>query len=325
MGITSFTGIQHYGESLLSDQLTSNFVEWTKWCFLGIGAFTNVGPASGAYGGTYNRLRLSEDPNYVRGRVWEGIRHNWVWESGINYHTQPTRISGVTINGTFYDSSTTGVYAHIVDYPNGQIRFNSPISPSSVVSCNYSYRHVNVYSSESPWFKSLMYHTLRADNPQFLQEGSGQWSFLSQNRVQLPAVIIETVPRFSYIPHELGGGQEIEKDINCLVLTETSWDRNQICDILMYQNENRFALFDRNLMRSQNKFPLNFNGAINPTATTYPEWIRPTGEGGFFWKNIDIVRTVGAPLSLESANLFGGVIRYTANVVMGSLLNFDTP
>lgn len=320
MGVTSFTGINNYGDSLLSDQLTANFVEWSKWCFLGIGAFTNVRAAtSGAYGGSFNRLRLSEDPNYVRGRVWESIRHNWIWESGIQYHTQPIQVSGVTVNGTFYPASTTGTYAHTVNYPNGQILFSSPISPSAIVSCNYSYRHVNVYSADAPWFKQLMYNTLRADDPKFLVEGSGAWSFMSQNRIQLPAVVIDSVPKFSMRGHELAGGQEIDKDIVLVILAETPWDRNQLCDIFMYQNENRFALFDRNLMRRQNRFPLNFNGAVNSGATTYPQWIRPSGEGGFFWRNVDISRTYGGELSLESANLFGGVIRYTTNVVMGEL------
>lgn len=139
----SFKGVNNLGDSLLSDQLESNLFAWCTWSSLGIGAFANITlPASGAYGGTPSLLRLSEDPNYQSGQVWEGFRKDWVWETGVNYAYQPIRVSGVYVNGTFQPVTGTGTYAHTIDYPAGQVVFNNPISPSSNVQCEFSYRTV---------------------------------------------------------------------------------------------------------------------------------------------------------------------------------------
>jgi len=312
---TQFKGVNDFGTPLVSDNLTAGLVEWSKWSFLGIGAFTNVQPnASGTYGGSLNKLRLSNTPNYARGRVWEGFRQEWIWESGIQYAHQPIQISGVIVDNTFYPSSTSGTYAHKISYPNGQVIFNSAISPSADVRLNYSYRHVNVYSADAPWFKSLMLNSFRADNPQFLQEGSGAWSILAQNRVQLPAVFIHAVPRFNYIGMQLGGGQYLFQDALIMVLAETPFERNQISDIYKYQNEKTIALIDRNIMALQNRFPLTSQGMLSSGATCYPSWIRGSGEGGFFYRNCRIASAAGDIFETDMTNLYGAVVRYTCEI-----------
>lgn len=306
---TSFRGVADYGRSLVSEQISINLIEWAKWCFLGVGAFQNVRmPTSGAYGGDYSRLRLSESPYFAKGRVWEGARANWVWESGIEYRTQPIQISGVTVDGTFLPSNTVGNSGFFINYPNGQVIFNTALSPSSVVRTEYSFRHVNVYSDNTPWFKEIMTDSFRVDSSQFLQYGSGAWSTLAQNRVQLPAVVVEAVPRFTNVGYQLGAGQTLNTDVAFWVISQNAPDRNQIVDTLRYQNDRTIVFFDRNLLASGH-YPLSPSGNLNPNSAVYPRWLVD-----YPWKTCRLKDVAGMDVGNQT-NLYMGYIRFTTEIV----------
>jgi hypothetical protein len=284
---TSLKGITQIGNSTLCDQLKANLVEFFNWGMLGIGAFTNVTRSSeGAYGASPAQLRLVEDKNYTIGQVWESHRQDWVWQSGVDYAYQPIQISGVYVNNTFYSSSTTGTYEHTVNYPLGRVVFTNPIPTGSTVEVNYSYRDVSFYTSDAPWFKEVLFNSYRVDDPQFTQYGSGVWTTLAQNRIQLPAVVVETVPRRTLIPMQLGGGQWVKQDVLFHVLTETPWDRDKLLDILTYQKEKTILSFDKNAMADANRFPLDYQGSIASGAMCYPDLIKYPEDGGFYWKKI---------------------------------------
>lgn len=286
---TTLKGVTEIGHSTCCEQLKANLVEFFNWGFLGIGGFTNVSRGTAApYGGFSAQLRPVSDKNYDLGQVWEGHRQNWVWESGVEYPYQPIQISGVYVNGTFYPSNTSGVYAHHINYPNGQVVFDDAISTTSTVEVNYSYRYVNFYTSDAPWFKEVMFNSYRVDDPQFSQYASGVWTILAQNRVQLPAVIVETVPRRTLTPMQIGGGQWLKQDVLFHVLSENTWDRDKLLDIVTYQKEKTLLSFDKNAMADANRFPLDSNGSVASGAMVYPDLVKPTGEGGFFWKKVFI-------------------------------------
>lgn len=266
-------GVHEIGNSLLSDQLESNLVEFFSWGLLGIGAFFNVNmPQSGAYGGSQHRLRVCDDPYYTRGMVWEGFRSNWVWESGVEYTYQPIAISGIYVNNVFYSTATTGTYTYQINYPLGRVVFSNAVSPSSVA-LSYSFKYINVYPANTEWFKEVMPNSFRVDDPEFNQYGSGLWNTLSQNRVQLPAIIVEPTPRRRYEAYEIGSDRHrIYQDVLFHVIAETSFERNNLSDIVGYQMEKTICLFDKNAMRDANMFPLN-NGYLAPSALTYPNLV----------------------------------------------------
>src|SRR3990172_8402618 len=130
-----FNGVTEIGDSIATEQLKGNLKTWLDWAFLEVGAFTNIiVPTTGQYGGLNHRLRLTADPNYSSGEVWQGFRQDWVWETGTSYRVQPIQASGVIVNNVFYPTLTTiGAYAHRIEYPNGRVVFNSPISTTGVV------------------------------------------------------------------------------------------------------------------------------------------------------------------------------------------------
>jgi len=311
---TKFKGITQIGNSTVCEQLKANLTTFYNWGMLEIGGFTNVSiPESGAFGGNFHKLRLVEDPNYTKGRVWETARQKLVYESGMDYAYSPIQISGVYVNNTFYPITGTGTYEHKISYPLGRVIFTSAIPATSTVYMEYSFKYANFYTSDVPWFKEVMFNSYRVDDPNFLQYGSGVWSTLGQNRVQLPAVIVETVPRRDFIPLQIGGGQWLRQDVLFHILAENTWDRDKLIDIITYQNDRTILSFDKNLVATADKFPLDYEGSLRSGAMIYPDLIKSSGEGGFFWKKI-FIKDMRTQEALSVSPLFRAVVRGTFEI-----------
>ena len=246
---TTFTHVSQVGNTLLNSQLESNLKSFLDWGMLGIGGWFNVNiPTSGAWGGTFDQLRLVDDPSYGEGQVWESARKDWVWENEVPYTGgSPISITGVSVDGTFYGTGDA-TYAHHYNYPLGRVVFDNPIASTSTVKLEYSYRNVQVYiADQAPWWDELQYNSMRVDDSSFSQVGSGNWAILSNNRVQMPAVVIEAVPRRTYQPYELGSSNNfITQDVLFHVVSESRWWRNQLVDIISLQKDKTLMLYDSN-------------------------------------------------------------------------------
>lgn len=303
---TTFKGIKNINEAALCEQLESNLIEFFNWGLLCIGGFAT------ATGG----LRPVSDPGYTDGQVWEGFRQDWVWESGIDYSVQPIQVSGVYVNNVFYPGNTTGIYAHRVNYPWGRITFNNPLPINSVVQTNYSYRLFTVQSSDQKWFRQVMFESFRVDNSDFLQYGSGVWNVLAEERVQLPAVVVDVVPRRNMFGFELGGTQTIHQDVLFHIFTEKPSDRKTMMDVITYQKDKIIPLFDKNLMAAQNRFPLDYYGNIASGALCYPDLIKQTDNGGFYWgKGAEFIQ-MGMQETISMPPLYQAVVRATMEINM---------
>lgn len=310
MGLTYLKGIRDISESTLCDQLEANLIEYFNWGLLGIGAFFNVRITDDE-----SQLRITEDPLFVKGRVWEPFRNDIVWESGVLYGLQPIGISGVYVNGTFRPTSSSGTYAHYVDYARGRVVFNTALPANSEVKMEYTYRYFHWTSADVPWFRQLMFDSLRVDNNQFLQYGSGAYAILGQNRVQLPAVVVEVIPRRVMEGYQIGGGQKVKQDILFHIFTENPWDRKTLLDVITYQNNETIYTFDKNLIAQQERFAFTETGALASGALTYPRLIAPTGEGGFYWKKLTFEK-ISTQESINMPPLFQGVVRGTFEIVL---------
>ena len=116
----------------------------------------------------------------------------------------PIDISGVYINSTLKGTGDA-TYGHHYNYPLGRVVFDTAISSTSTVQLEYSYRNVQTYiADQAPWWDELQYNSMRVDDSTFSQISSGNWGILANHRVQMPAVVIEVVPRRTYQPYELG-------------------------------------------------------------------------------------------------------------------------
>lgn len=311
---TRLKGINNIGDSLLNDQLATNVVEFFSWALLGVGAFYNVNrPASGVYGGDQHQMRLVDAPNYRRGQVWEGFRLNWVWESGVDYGYQPIQISGIYLNNTFLPIATTGTYAYNINYPLGRITFNNPVPVNTRVELSYSYKYINVCQADSPWFKELQFNSFLIEN-NFNNSASGIRSVDAKHRTQLPAIIVEVVPRRKLTGYQMGGGQLVTQDVLFHIFAETSFERGNLVDIITYQKEKRIIFFDKNAISSANAWPLNLNQSLNPGALCYPDLLR-------FYPGLDAVFsdiTSQETMNL-SPGLYQGIVRAQMEIQIGTI------
>jgi hypothetical protein len=313
---TLLTATNRVGDYQLGQQLELNLQYFLDWGLLNAGNFYNVNsPASGAYGGDYSRMRMSSDPSYSGGQVWEGARQQWVWESGLEFSSQPIRVSGVLVNGSLKTPTTSG-YTHYIDYPRGRVVFDSPLPSNSVVKCNHSFKWTNIYSASSPYSATLMTDSFRVDNT-FGLAGSGLYDVPQENRVQLPAIVVESVGQRISRPYQLGGSQEVEYSVLCHVYAEDKWARDNIVDILANQREKTIYLFDANKMASSGAFPLNSDGGLTSRPLCYPDLV----SDNYFWRRCRIAETVPqVNQELEAGNLHRGVVRFRCSVVMAELV-----
>jgi hypothetical protein len=256
------------GDSQLTQQLMGNVCAFLDWALLGLGGYYNVkSNTQQPYGGDASVLRLSDDPRYTKGMVWDGFKNNWVWEQGIDGSAQPIQISGIYVNNVFFPNDTS---TYNISYPQGRVMFYTGISPNSVVQVEYSYKATSVYPANVQWFKELMQQSFRLDNAQFKSYGSGIWSTFPESRAQLPAVVVESVPRRSFKGYQIGGGQWLYTDIYLHVLSSTVESRDNLLDILTYQNEKKFFMFDKNMVAASGAFPINQYGYLVNPGSTYP-------------------------------------------------------
>lgn len=309
---TTFKGVRSVNDSLLSDQLETNLVSYFDWATLGIGGFSNVNiPTSGAFGGNQHQLAVVNDPRYIQGQVWQGFRKNWVHESGVENSAQPVSISGVYVNSSFIPLNS-GYY---VNYPDGRVIFDVPVALNSTVAIEYSYKHVDYNSAGVPWFKELQQNSYRVDDYHFRLRGSGTWNVFPENRVQLPAVIVEVTPGRTMRGSELGGGQIIKQDVSFHIFAETPFDKNQLIDIISYQRDKTILLYDKNVVRNSGQFPLDYRGSIVNLNSNYINLTRHSTEGGFQWKKCTFFNMSVQPKSL-AAPIYGAVVRSVCEVYM---------
>ena len=280
----NFRAISNIQDSQISEQLNMNLINFFDWGFINKGAYFNVTlPTSGEFGGDYSRLRLVDEPNYTLGQVWEGYRKDWVWQSGISQGTPPIQVSGVYVDSTFQPSSGVGTYAHHVNYPLGRIVFDTAIPTGSVVQAEFSPKWIQISNlREVPLLKEVQYNADRIDFSQFLQVSSGDWSALSQTRMQLPTIAIEINANRTYEPIALGtSAQYAMTDVTFHILGQDDWSTSKIADIVSYQNDKKIYLFDVDKLADEDVKLLNVNGSITSGTLTYPDLVKPSGDGGY--------------------------------------------
>ncbi len=313
---TKFNKVSHIGNTLLSSEIENNMKWFLDWAFLGIGGWSNVTmPTSGAFGGTFDTLRLVNDPSYSNGQVWEGARKDWVWETGSSYEGHdPIQISGVYVNGVLKGTGDA-TYGHHYNYPLGRVVFDNPISTSDTVKVEYSYRNVQVYvADEAPWWDELQYNSLRVDDAYYSSTGSGSWGILANHRVQMPAIVLETVPRRRFKPYQLGDtSQFVQQDIVFHIVGENRWWRNQLVDILSYQIDSQVWLFKTDTLIESGAYPLDYRGMKVASPLNYNNVVNIPQYRYLLARMTDMSIT---EMESYDARLHEGTVRATLEVVL---------
>lgn len=308
---TRLNGIKTVDENGLIEQLQENLMEFFNWGLLEAGGYTDVG-LDANYDVDDNTLLPKHISGQPDGRIWQATHRNWIWESGLESVRQPVQVSGVYVDGTFHSSDSTDGFKHYVNYPEGRIVFDTPIPTSSVVQAEYSYRWVNFYDQNVPWFRDVVFDSMRYELGDSTQP-SGVVGLLQQNAVQLPAVIVESVASRTFIPKQFGDlSQWVYQDFIFHIIAENLEDRDYMVDVIGYQKDFTFYLFDTNARRAAHKFALDWHGAKIPGGMTYPQLVDepPTG---FRWKKCTFNKIVGQESSARLP-LYRAIIRITLEV-----------
>jgi hypothetical protein len=297
---------ENYGDSEIAEQLSANLVEFFNWAYLNIGAFSNVAITDKRrFWQNQEKLIPTHDDNFQDGQVWEGFRSNWVWETGIQYKVQPIHVSGVYINGTFRTLQSD----EYINYPYGRVVLNTPLSLDTTVQVNYSYRLVNFYTSDQPWFDDVMFATYKVELADREQVSSGIYQTINDYRIQLPAIVIEPVAKITFSPKELGHTNDwTYHDVLFHVLTEEGPTRNKLMDQISKQQQHKIVLFDRDALLGDNKYPLDENGSPVTNPLTYPDMVAQ-----YPWKNCTFFKAEGQQTN-QTLPLFRGVVRATLEV-----------
>lgn len=283
------SGVSNIGQHLIMSQIENNIKSFLDWGFLNIGGFINVQrPSTNIYNNPIYILKPTEDPNFQTGQVWQTMRKDWVWEDGIVFsqpckdepppcvnEISPTLISGIYINNVFYPTNTTDInYKYKVDYINSRIIFDKSIPLNTSVQMEYSYRWIQVYNYDNAkWWQQLQYKT-DANAIHFNQIAQGDFSILSNQRVQLPAIIIETISRGLSKPFQLGDKSLIFKqELMLHIVSENMANRNLLIDILRLQQDKIIWLYDTNKVITNGVSPFNIDGTLNNNRLKYDELV----------------------------------------------------
>jgi hypothetical protein len=282
MPVSYLKGLSDYGDQSSIEMLRQSVISWLDFGFITAGAYFNVNlPTSGEYGGDFSRLRYVDAPGYTDGQVWQASRSNFVWESGLGKGT-PIDISGVYVGGSLV---TTG---YSINYPNGTVTFDTPISTASTVQLEHSIKHIQVTDANNiELFRQGQLDSYRVDR--FDQAQSGEWAPLSQSRTQLPLIAVDVAPRRTATGYELGNGiLNTDTEIVCHIVTETPSDCDRIADILSQQQDSKIYIANINRMADSGITILDYNGDKTNTTMTYPEIVAESspyrGSACFFTK-----------------------------------------
>lgn len=300
-----FQHIKRYTDVLLLNTLEVNLKYFLDYAFLSVGAWTDITVDQPQISSSsLSLLEPVKDPSYIDGSIWQGNRKDWVWENDIVFEDEsPLTINSININGSTINSN------YNIDYTNGRIILDNPINTSSTVKASHSFRDVQVYrASDAPWWQLLQSDSFQ---PNDLVFNNNNWSIGSYHRVQMPAIIIDSVSRSQNLPFELGNrALIIEQDVIFNVLAQSKNERNHLLDILRVQQDNTIWLYDINKAAKNNKLPLDHNGFKNLTGLSYPSLVNTYKWGKIFFKKISLFE-----VESWNMNLYEGLVRVTFEII----------
>lgn len=307
-----FQGLNSISEDMLLNILEANFKSFFDWAFLNLGAWFDA--EINEYTINSSTVQQSQlfpvvDESYTDGQVWQGIRKDWVYETGCNPSNSPISITQLTVDGTAMPYPGGGFS---VNYPDGRVVFDSPVGVGSTVLMEYSYRNIQVYrASDAPWFSEIQYNTYDNSNLDILRMEDGNWSIGGNQRVQLPAIVIDPISRSNSTPYQIGSRElVVSQDIGFYVLAETKNERNKLLDILRLQQGVTINLYDTNSVSQAEVYPLTPSLDKNPNGLMYPDLVEQFPYKKCYLKNINLYE-----IESIKSNFHQGLVRANVEII----------
>ena len=317
---TLFKSVTYLHKDDVTNNLVNGVVDFFRWGFLNVGGYQNItrSPAiSGVYGGNRSKLAPVADAD-LNGKVWQGFRSDWVWESGVNFYPQP-QPAKVYVGGS-PALPTSGSYQHYIDYPRGRVVFNTTQSSSLNIEADFAHRTVSIFNARSnPIVQELMFNSFAVERDDFQVSGSGNWNQKANDiRRQLPLIGVEAVGGSpAYYPFEIGGGSQVAtQDLIFHIFSENDYDLSQITDTVSKQNDKTIWLIDRSAMKADSRYPVgvDYKGRVVSSPITYPSLVADVS--GFKWRTSSFSHAKVKYLPTVNNWLYRSTVRITCEVVV---------
>lgn len=178
----------------------------------------------------------------------------------------------IYVSGIARSSNESG-YEHTINYPLGQVVFESD-QGESTISATYSFREVQTnISDDVPWFLEIQRDTFDPSQTHWAQNvDSGDFAVSASARIQLPAIIIEAAGRITSKPHEMGNlAAQYRPEFILHILSENGSERNNLLDIFMQQKDSTIWMYDEAKLNNYEVYSLDYRGS--PTGYNYPDLV----------------------------------------------------
>lgn len=292
------------------EQIAENLLDFFNWALLEAEGFVNESGVDDPY--ALERLLPVHLEGVSDGRIWESLKSNWVWETGLEVSTPPIIPTGVYVDGVFHPTATTiDEFKHFINFPEGRVIFDTPVSIDSVIQCEYAYRWFNFYDMDVPWYRDVVFDAFLVDEQN--KDRGGVIGLLQQHRAQLPLVVIEPVLRRRQRGYQLGSGvKTVYQDVLFHIISETSDDRDRLVSIITLNEDKTIYLYDVNARAEANEFALDWRGDRIPDAKMYPQLVEfpPVG---FRWKKCTFSKMECEEVTIKLP-LHRGIVRATLEI-----------
>lgn len=311
--LLKFNRVCHYGKSNVIRRLEYGLKYFYEWALLNIGAWTDVDlDQLTATSGNASILRMGSGWGYSEGSVWEGFRHNWVYETGVNY-LDYTGGTHSPLSTSVYVDSVLQSSGYSINYPLGQVIFDAPLTSSNEVKAAFSFRNVQTYiSDEVPWYQELQTRSWNVDE-MFTYTDKGDWVVGPNHRVQMPCIIIAATTKGDKIPYALGGGRVYRRqEILFHIFTEDKGMRDNLADLIVMEGDRCIQLFDIDLAAANQHLPLDCNGKL--IGQMYPALLE-----NYCWATAKSSNARITALSSFNCGLHEAIVRINYDVLFSNL------
>ena len=111
--------------------------------------------------------------------------------------------------------------------------------------------------------------------------GSGSKTQLADARVQLPAIVVEKPTTYQYEGYQLGGSQWSKQRILFGIYAEDKQTALKLANIISNQKDQTLFVYDSDRVMKEGAYPLKYDGSLSTNPQTYPNLIKPSGDGGY--------------------------------------------
>jgi hypothetical protein len=217
---------------------------------------------------------LAELGNLAPGRVWQSLFGNWVYQNppalnpSVVLQHWPTafRASGVYIDGAFRLENDP-VYPHSIDYINGRIIFDSPLSLDATVHGEFTYKTVQILSLRE--FNNQLRFGVLEQQYKTNPYTAGQIIYPSGTTriAPLPIIFVENMGR-QFSAYQLGDRSLIARDaLVCEIWALDESTRDNLIDLISFQQEKSFPILNYNIV------PIPLSGIKNELSPDYVPYI----------------------------------------------------